>query len=119
MNDEVEDIGPEPPGEGRSRRTFILESALGPNSLCGSWVLGFGEGDQVVFQGLVVGEAQPGVYQVEVFDQIDSESKDRGGQYQKLITMEQFLEGDFRFYDDDVWVRRVLDAYQTHKRSEV
>jgi hypothetical protein len=118
MSDETEAIGPEPPGEGRSRRTFALESALGPNSMSGSWVLGF-EKDQVTFQGLVVGEFQPGVYCVEIFDQIDSESKDRGGQCQRLMSLEQFLDGDFRFYDDDIWVRRVLDAYQTHKRSEV
>jgi len=81
-------------------------------------VLGIEKGE-VTFQALVVGECQPGVYLVEIFDQIDSESKDRGGQCQRLMQLEQFLEGDFRFFDDDVWVRRVLDAYQTHNRSEV
>jgi len=81
-------------------------------------VLGFAK-DEVDFQGLVIGEPQAGIYLIEVFDQIDPESKDRGGKYQRLTTLEYLLEGDFRFYDDDVWVRRVLDAYQTHNRSEV
>jgi hypothetical protein len=108
----------EPPGEGRDRKSFVLESALGPNSLCGSWVLGF-EGDDISFQGLVVGEPQSGVYVVEVFDQIDSESKARGGKWQKPMHINEFLEGDYRFFDTDVWVMRVLDAYQASKRSEV
>ena len=108
---------PEAPGEGRDRKAFVLESALGPESLVGSWVLAF-QGEEVMFQGLVVGEPQPGLYMVEEFDYIDLESKVRGGKHQRLFPIEAFLDGDFRFYDNEVWVRRVLEAYDS-KRSEV
>jgi hypothetical protein len=107
----------EPPGGDRDRKALALESALGPDSLCGSWVLCF-EDEVVTLQALVVGEPQPGIYIIEVFDQIDSESKVRGGKYQKPMHINEFLEGDYRFFDNDVWVRRVLEAYQA-KRSEV
>jgi hypothetical protein len=83
----------------RERRKDILERPLGPESLVGSWFNHYDDDDQVIEQGIVVAEVQPGAYLLE----LDTFQ----GREQRLMSLLQLLEhsDEWRFYDNDDWMR--------------
>lgn len=86
----------------RERRKDILECPLSPASLVGSWFHKL-EDDQVVWQGLVLAEPQPGLYLVELLDWTQGQAR-----YQRIVRVESMTseEPEWRFYDSDEWMRR-------------
>lgn len=104
---------PEPGRKQDPRRDFILEADLDPGSLCGSWFLRF-EAEDVVWQGLVIGEPQPGKYLCEVA--LANEPR-----FQRVVPIED-MAGDpvddgfeWRFYDTLEDLRAAFTHHETRR----
>lgn len=110
-----QDSGPE--GCGRDRKALAAEVELHPGSLVGSWFHKL-EADEMVWQGIVVAEPQPGTYLVEVDGSIPGASK-----VQRVVCLDA-MEGDvedgfeWRFYDTDEQMREAFAEWSTNRRIE-
>lgn len=96
----------------RDREGYVLDSALDPGSLVGSWFLVF-DGNETPMQGIVVGEPQPGTYLCELHSFVDSLAM-----YQRIFTMRRMCEHDteeWRFFDSD----KLLREYFARTQGEV
>jgi hypothetical protein len=98
---------PPPEPERMTRLEVARDVQLDPNSLVGSWfhkLDGYGD---ILWQGAVVGEIQPGIYQLELFDWIE------GRGYQVVVALTDMLHGnpeqEWRFYDTEERMRLGYD----------
>jgi hypothetical protein len=91
-----------------SRKGFVTDAdfVLVPETLVGSWFHRL-EDDEIVWQGVVVAEPQPGVYLVQIDKQEPGVEN-----VQLLISLHRMLEdetgADWRFYDTE---DRASNAY--------
>jgi len=100
----------------RDRATFVAGVDLDPASLVGSWFHRLVDGD-MVWQGVVVGEPQPGVYLVQI-DRLDIGAE----RVQRLIPIQRMAADDhdgeeWRFYDDDERARIAFAAWVATERE--
>jgi hypothetical protein len=91
----------------RSRLEGIRQCELDPGSLVCSWfhkLDGYGD---ILWQGVVVGEPQPGIYMIELFDW------EEGRGYQVVVSLADLLHGnpeqEWRFYDSEEQMRLGYD----------
>jgi hypothetical protein len=84
-----------------SRKAFVTDEnfVLTPKTLVGSWFHRL-EADEIVWQGVVVAEPQPGAYLVQIDKQEPGVEN-----VQRLIGLGQMVSGDledeWRFYDSE------------------
>ena len=84
---------------GRDRREAVASADLNPVSLVGSYFHRL-EHDEIVWQGIVVGEPANGYYLLELEDSVPGASR-----HQRLFSIRQLADdGEWRFYDtSDHW----------------
>jgi hypothetical protein len=84
----------------RSRYDDIKACSLDPTSLVGSYFHRLDGAERLMWQGIVVGEPQPGIYLVQLFDWVG----ERG--HQRVVTILDITQGDgeWRFYDTEEWM---------------
>jgi hypothetical protein len=84
--------------QGRSQLPATYEFSFSPSSMVGSWFHRL-ENDEIVWQGVVVGEPQPGTYLVQI-ERLEFGVENA----QRLIALETMLNDDdgydWRFYDN-------------------
>lgn len=88
------------------RRLAVTEAPFNPLSLCGSW--GLYHSDERTEQVLVVGEPQPGIYLLEVYDIVTDEPR-----RQRIVKLDSLAKvdddgGAWTFYDDHEDIRTEL-----------
>jgi hypothetical protein len=94
---------PQPgPDYSRDRRGDMASRSLGWDSLAASYYHKEDGYYNVIEQGLIVGEVQPGWYLCEAFDW---DGKDNG--HQRLYHVKDM--GEFRFYDTPEWMQDALE----------
>lgn len=96
---------------GRDRMEAARTCELAPHSLVGSWFHKLDD-EVMVWQGIIVGEPQAGVYLLEI-EQIGDAKK-----VQRLVTLRSMVEAEkaeWRFYDTDEEMRL---AYTRWAQSE-
>jgi hypothetical protein len=89
----------------RKRREDVLACPLSPVSLVGSWFHKI-EGGEITWQGVVIGEPQPGIYLLEVLDW-----KHGAPVEQRLYKLDHMVEEQWRFFDSDEWMRWRYDEW--------
>ena len=102
----------------RNRLELALSAEANPASLVGSYFHSFrgeGESRDVLWQGCIVAEPQPGLYLVELFDWLLGDSSN-----QQLVRVEEMF--DWHFYDDSEWMRNAYEPWgrraERRERSE-
>jgi hypothetical protein len=94
--------------EGRDREKLAAEVELDPTSLSGSWFHRI-ENGEIVWDGIVVGEPQPGVYLLSVRRGLSHGDETKAQVAMPLTAMTAKDEGyEFRFYDTR---EQMFDAY--------
>lgn len=91
----------------RERENDVITRPLAPESLVGSWFVKINEDDLLVEQGCVVAEPQAGCYLLELHNWIDG-----GATAQRLATIDEVVtDGQWRFFDNDRWMREFIVEY--------
>ncbi len=97
-----------PATEERDRKALASEVELNPLSLAGSYFHRL-ENGEIVWDGIVVGEPQPGVYLLQVRKGLDGLERTEAQVLMPLTKMVAADEGyEFRFYDTQ---GSMVDAY--------
>jgi hypothetical protein len=100
---------------GKSRKGWIVspDFAFNPASLVGSWFHSL-ENDEIVEQGVVVAEPQPGVYLVQL-DKLAPGAE----QVQVLMTLDTMVSNENRFYDNENEARSAYALWVATPRERV
>jgi hypothetical protein len=97
------------------RKAFILDDAfqLVPASLVGSWFHTV-ENDEVVWQGVVVAEPQPGVYLVQI-DKLEPGVM----HVQIIVGLREMLDDthDWRFYDSEELAQNAYALWMSTRKE--
>jgi hypothetical protein len=94
------------------RRVGVTDAHLNPNSRVGSW-LHVLDGEEIVADGVVVGEPASGIFLVEMTE--------KGMRFQRLYSVRSMLEdspAEWRFYDSDSEMREAYASWLTRTERE-